>query len=205
MKGLIICGYPGIGKSSIRGWNNCIDLESSYFSHDDCGEVIDDWVERYCKTALAIARQGYTVLVSCHEPVRNCLYNQQKDYNKSWYTPKVPVVIFCPRPEMKEAWAIRLVERYLKTNRDKDLRAFEGSIRSWETNMKYMKTPDFPIYSPDEIDYDLRDYILKIRKREGCDDEETDSPMEQVAGVEESSLDVPMVEENSDSVRSHSE
>ena len=31
--GLIICGYPGVGKSSIAGWNNCIDLESSYFSH----------------------------------------------------------------------------------------------------------------------------------------------------------------------------
>lgn len=30
-KGLIICGYSGVGKSSIAGWNNCIDLESSYF------------------------------------------------------------------------------------------------------------------------------------------------------------------------------
>ena len=205
MKGLIVCGYPGIGKSSIAGWNNCIDLESSYFSHDDREKLIDSWVEQYCKTALNIAYQGYTVLVSCHESVRNRIYTLQKDYHRPWYTPKVPVVIFCPRPEMKEAWAIRLIERYLKTNRDKDLRAFEGAIRHWETNIQYMTTPGFPIYSPDETDYDLRDYILKIRKEEGCDDEETDSSLEQVAGMEGSSLDVPMVEENSDSVRNRSE
>jgi broad-specificity NMP kinase len=29
---LIICGYPGIGKSSIAGWDHCIDLESSKYS-----------------------------------------------------------------------------------------------------------------------------------------------------------------------------
>ena len=42
MKGLIICGYPGIGKSSIAGWNNCIDLESSYFSRDEKGFALCD-------------------------------------------------------------------------------------------------------------------------------------------------------------------
>lgn len=205
MTGLIVCGYPGIGKSSIAGWNNCIDLESSYFSHDERGKIIDGWVERYCKTALDIARQGYTVLVSCHESVRNCIYTLQKDYYKRWHTPKVPVVIFCPRPEMKEAWAIRLVERYLRTNRDKDLRAFEGAIKSWETNMQYMTRLDYlPIYSPDEIDYDLRDYILKIRKKEGCDDEETDSSLEQVAGVEGTRLDDSVVEETIDTSRDYS-
>lgn len=33
---LIICGYPGVGKSSIAGWNNCIDLETE-----------DNWPELY--------------------------------------------------------------------------------------------------------------------------------------------------------------
>jgi hypothetical protein len=106
---------------------------------------------------------------------------------------------------MKEEWAIRLVNRYIKTNNEKDLRAFNGAIGLWDINMEYMGKQQFPIYHPESIDYDLRDYILKIRKKEGCDDEETDSSLEQMAGVEESSLDVPVVEENSDSVRNRSE
>ena len=126
-----------------------------------------------------------------------------KDTKSNYFYP--PVVIFCPRPEMKEVWAIRLIERYLKTNRDKDLRAFEGAIRYWESNMQYMTKQCFQIYSPDRIDYDLRDYILQIRKKEGCDGEETDSSLEQVAGVEESGLDVSVVEESTDISRDHSE
>ena len=80
MKGLIICGYPGIGKSSIAGWNNCIDLESSYFSRDEKGFALcdTDWVTRYCKLAFDLARQGFTVLLSCHELVRNQL-KEMKD------------------------------------------------------------------------------------------------------------------------------
>ena len=107
---------------------------------------------------------------------------------------------------MKEEWAIRLINRYIKTNSEKDLRAFNDAIGHWDTNMEYMGRHQLPIYHPESIDYDLRDYILKIRKKEGCDDaEETDSSLEQMAGMEESGLDVPVVEENSDSVRNRSE
>ena len=121
-KGLIICGYPGIGKSSIAGWNNCIDLESSYFSHDKQGREISpmDWQSIYCKLAMDLACQGYTVMVSTHEGVRVefkklKIHRRYKD---------IQIVIFCPRLGMKEEWAIRLVNRYIKTNNEKDLRAF---------------------------------------------------------------------------------
>ena len=202
-KGLIICGYPGIGKSSIAGWNNCIDLESSYFSHDKQGREISpmDWQSTYCKLAMDLACQGYTVMVSTHEGVRVefkklKIHRRYKD---------IPIVIFCPRLGMKEEWAIRLVNRYIKTNNEKDLRAFNGAIGLWDINMEHMGKQQFPIYHPESIDYDLRDYILQIRKKEGCDDEETNSSLEQVAGVEESCLDVPVVEESTDISRDHSE
>lgn len=203
-KGLIICGYPGIGKSSIAGWNNCIDLESSYFSRDEKGFALcdEDWVTRYCKLAFYIARQGFTVLLSCHAVVRNKL-KEIKDMNSNYFYP--PVVIFCPREDMKEAWGIRLMKRYNKTNLDKDFRALEGAMRYWNTNMASMTKQNFPIYCPMSIDYDLRDYILKIRKKEGCDDAETNSSLEQVVGMEEPGLDDSMVEENSDTSRNHSE
>lgn len=201
-KGLIICGYPGIGKSSIAGWNNCIDLESSLFSHyeNSCRKSDDIWVREYCNLAYYLALQGYTVMTSTHAAVIDCF-----DHLKVAYYKDVPIVIFCPRADMKEAWGIRLMKRYNETNLDKDFRALEGAIRYWNSNMEYMTKQNFPIYCPMSIDYDLRDYILQIRKREGYDDEETNSSLEQVAGVEEFCLDVSMVEENSDSVRNHSE
>ena len=200
------CGFPGIGKSSIGGWNNCIDLESSYFSRtkDSYALSSDDWVWRYCETALNLANQGYTVLISCHESVRDYLHEKVKYRALSGCN--VPIVIFRPSSNMKEDWAIRLVNRYLKSGLDKDLRAFEGAIKYWGTDMQYMNAQYLPIYYPKDITYDLRDCVLKIRKKEGCDDaEETDSSLEQVAGVEETRLDDPVVEENSDTFRDCSE
>ena len=46
MKGLIVIGYQGIGKSSIGGKYNCIDLESSNFYIDDKRD--NDWYKIYC-------------------------------------------------------------------------------------------------------------------------------------------------------------
>lgn len=203
-KGLIICGYPGIGKSSIAGWNNCIDLESSYFSfRNSAPQELSEWVPQYCETALDLANQGFTVLISCHRNVRHYLNELIKYYTIPRYN--IPIVIFRPKPDMKEAWAIRLVNRYLQSGSDKDLRAFEGAMKYWDEDILIMNGQYLPIYYPTDITYDLRDYILQIRKKEGCDDEETSSSMEPVAGVEKSGLDVPMAEENSDTSRNHSE
>ena len=56
-----------------------------------------------------------------------------------------------------------------------------------------------------EKSYDLRDYILRIRELEGYNgDSKTNPPLEPMAGVEESSLDVSMVEEDSDISRADS-
>ena len=202
MKGLIVCGYPGIGKSSIAGWNNCIDLESSLFSHDEDSRRKSDnnWVREYCDLAYYLALQGYTIMTSTHIAVIDYF-----DRFKVTYYKDVPIVIFCPRYDMKKAWAIRLVNRYLNSENKKDLRAFQGVIEDWDKKLDHCFRTGLHVHCPDEIDYDLRDYILQIRKKEGCDDEETDSSLEQVAGVEESSLDVPVVEENSDISRDHSE
>lgn len=203
-KGLIICGYPGIGKSSIAGWNNCIDLESSYFSfRNGVPQKFSEWVPQYCETALDLANQGFTVLISCHRNVWHYL-NEKIKYHA---IPRcnIPIVIFRPKPDMKEAWGIRLVKRYLQSGSDKDLRAFEGAMKYWDEDMLMMNGQYLPIYYLTDITYDLRDYILQIRKKEGCDDEETSPSMEPMAGVEEACLDVPMVEENPDTSRDHSE
>lgn len=202
MKGLIICGYPGIGKSSIAGWNNCIDLESSLFSHyeDSRRKSDDNWVREYCNLAYYLALQGYTVMTSTHAAVIDCF-----DRFKVTHYKDVPIAIFCPRYDMKEAWAIRLVNRYLNSENEKDLRAFRGAIEDFDKKLDHCFKTGLLVHCPYEINYDLRDYVLQIRKEEGCDDEETDSSLEQMAGVEEARLDVPVVEKMADISRDRSE
>lgn len=200
-KGLIICGYPGVGKSSIAGWNNCIDLESSWFSCDKDGNRVypdEEWVLKYCTLAINLASQGYTVLLSTHQAV----INQLRDWKWFLDRERVKVVIFVPRSDMKKAWVERLVNRYLDSDKDVDLRAFIGGIQYWDSKMATIRHTDFPVYCPDSIDYDFRDYILKIREKEGIMVDETStktgSSMESMAGVEETSVDVPVVEKSAD-------
>lgn len=197
-KGLIICGYPGVGKSSIAGWSNCIDLESSWFSYDKDGNQIypnEAWAVEYCMLARKLASQGYTVLLSTHQAVINTLREGKWILDRD----RIKVVIFVPRSDMKKAWVERLVNRYIESDENEDLRAFIGGIQYWDSKMLTIRHSDFPVYCPDSIDYDFRDYVMKIREKEGLlNDPKTDPPMETMAGVEKPGLDVPLVEETID-------
>ena len=159
MKGLIICGYPGVGKSSVAGWNNCIDLESSWFSYDKYGNRIDpdeEWVGNYCMIARQLALQGYTVLLSTHQAVINHLREGKWILNKDG----IRVVIFVPRADMKKAWIERLVNRYIESDKDVDMRAFVGGIQYWDFKIATIRHSDFPVYCPNSINYDFRDSLL---------------------------------------------
>ena len=65
--GKIICGFAGIGKSSLaRNTPNVVDLESTPFERD--------W-DRYAKVARHMSNNGYTVLLSCHKEIREKLWD----------------------------------------------------------------------------------------------------------------------------------
>lgn len=55
---MIICGFPGTGKSTMARFSRWVDLESTPFEKD--------W-ERYAKVAKHMSDNGYTVMVSTHE------------------------------------------------------------------------------------------------------------------------------------------
>lgn len=54
---MIICGFPGTGKSTMAKFSRWVDLESTPFEKD--------W-ERYAKVAKHMSNNGYTVMVSTH-------------------------------------------------------------------------------------------------------------------------------------------
>lgn len=54
---MIICGFPGTGKSFMARHSNWIDLESTPFERD--------WI-RYAKVAKHMSDVGYTVMTSTH-------------------------------------------------------------------------------------------------------------------------------------------
>ena len=175
MSGLIICGFPGVGKSSVGGWWNCVDLESSYFSQRWDGEqsiiaktreVIwgssdadlellkyPTWVEVYCTIGMSLAHQGFTVLMSTHKDVVSFLRQ----------TCGGLVVIFSPTLEMKDQWLNRLYERYSKSGSAKDERAFRACNEDWEGKIADLETAGFLVYHPQSLDYDLKTYISMIR------------------------------------------
>jgi len=109
MKGLIVCGYPGVGKSSIAGWNKCVDLESSYFSYRPAYDVHDGicvnipvrtdvWTKQYCPIAINLANQGFIVMTSYHKSVIEYFMSAIYPKNVSG------AVIFAPDRRYKKEW-----------------------------------------------------------------------------------------------------
>ncbi len=155
MKGLIMIGYQGIGKSSCAGKENCIDLESGSFWIGNYRT--EDWYIPYCNVALHLASQGYTVFTSSHKVVVNCLK----------FVPLMEhigkIVVFCPEVRFKEKWIARLKERYDRTGLNKDYKALMNAKERYTENIIELVNCGFPVYQPKWIDYDLMDYVHKAR------------------------------------------
>ena len=143
---MIISGYQGIGKSSLAGKNNCIDLESGNFWVD--GKRADDWYKPYCQIANHLSQQGYTVFVSSHEVVR-------KELEKS----EEPVFAVFPSIHLKDEWIKKLEERDERTKLDKDYRALMNAKDRYKENITELMQGNLKFYEITRINYHLDDII----------------------------------------------
>jgi len=156
MKGLVVVGYQGIGKSYIGGIDRCVDLESGSFY---VGEERDEnWYIPYCQTALQIANQGYTVLTSSHKVVYEFFASAPLPENVG------KVVVFCPQVIHKDEWIARLQDRYDRTGLFKDWKALENAKDRFEENIVELVNCGLPAYQPWYVDYNLLLYIRKMRQ-----------------------------------------
>lgn len=68
---MIICGFPGTGKSVMARLSKWVDLESTPFEKD--------WW-RYAKVAKHMSDQDYTVMVSTHRELLECFEQMEVSY-----------------------------------------------------------------------------------------------------------------------------
>lgn len=117
---MIVCGFAGIGKSTLckmkASW---IDLESTPFEKD--------W-ERYAKVAMHMDKQGYNVMLSCHAELRTLLHVKGARY-----------YVVLPFFDLKEEY----LNRYRKRGNDP---AFVESIKkNWDKYTENFEW-EYPVY-----------------------------------------------------------
>lgn len=142
---MIYVGYQGIGKSSIAGKNNCIDLESGNFLVDDVRNY--NWYKEYVNIAEHLSNQGYKVFMSSHKIVREELNNRGTEFT-----------VICPNLKLKEQWIKRLENRFDRTRSTKDFKALKNAEEMYEENIKDL-TSEINTIVITKIDYDLLDIL----------------------------------------------
>jgi len=150
--GIIVCGYPCIGKSSVAEKSQlCIDLDSSCFTKNNpC------WFMDYCDTAISLARQRRIVFVSTHSDVIN--YFEQNTLED------VYVCIFIPQLKWWDLWKGRAQLRFNQNQTKKNSAALERIRNYFENDIKKILTSNLPIIMPATLSYNLADYIELIYK-----------------------------------------
>ena len=68
---MIICGFPGTGKSTMAKFSQWVDLESTPFKKN--------WL-LYAEVAKHMSDNGYVVMVSTHEEMLNALEQIETNY-----------------------------------------------------------------------------------------------------------------------------
>ena len=155
-RGMIIIGYPGIGKSTIANqYVEIIDFESSFFNNS--GKKVNDWYKIYISQAISLAEQGYIVCISSHEDVcfeLSKYINDNPDHS-------FEVVTITPSLSLEKQWIGKLHERYLREKTDKNLRAFERASKYYISDIQTVTAyTDFHHIHITSMDYYLK-FIVK--------------------------------------------
>lgn len=155
---MIVIGYQGIGKSTIAGKQGCVDLESGNFRVCDSGTRPPEWYRIYCNIAENLSDQGYTVLISAHELVREALKSDIR-FNK-W---SGKVVCIYPSLNLKCEWISKLLKRYNTTNLLKDSRAYVNARDMYEEGINDLAHSGFETIELQDMNYNLRDIVDRLQ------------------------------------------
>ena len=161
MKTTVICGFPGVGKSSCRYDKdgnfhaNICDMESSAYSWiygfggNEMPKKNPDFPVNYIDSLELFAEKGgyEYIFVSCHEEVREEMRNRGIKY-----------IIVAPKntPEIKNEYC----KRYLKRGSDIDL--INKVYQDWDYMIESIKKDSSPT-----IWLDCGEYLADVISKEG--------------------------------------
>ena len=165
MKGHIISGFAGIGKSYLASMRaGVIDLESTPFAKN--------W-DVYSNVAIHMANQGYIVLVSAHRELRQMLFEKRAKYT-----------YVTPSKEMKEDYINRYKERgnnpqfieTMETNWDAYCAPteWEASESYTRASVRVLENDEPHLFNViDAITYQVTIKVLYLATPENCKDIDT--------------------------------
>ena len=155
MKGMIFCGYPGIGKTSIGGdsiqmedgrWNSIIDLETSLMKGNNERPI--NWVEIYVNYVQDLVMQGINVMCSTHRLVRNELEKRNLIY-----------INVMPNLNIKEYWLCKLHQRLKNSGLEKDSLAYGRAMQCYDKDIKDLMNHDRYCMIGVEREYNLKEVL----------------------------------------------
>lgn len=146
---MIIIGYQGIGKSTLAGKRNCIDLESGNFWVD--GKRDEKWYIPYCQIAKHLSKQGYTVFVSSHKVVQEELKNSREK-----------VYVICPSSDLKDKWIDKLRTRWEATGLNKDYKAYINAVDRYSENIQELMNSGFTAAVIDNMNYSINSILTNL-------------------------------------------
>ena len=139
---MIICGFPGIGKTSIaRTIPGVVDLESTPFNKD--WDVYADVIEHMSK--------NYIVLTSSHMELRKELNNRDIDY-----------IYIKPKSDLKDEY----IERYKKRGNNKKF--IEQLKDNWDDYMKTLKDEKVIELKEGQYLYDIFEKVKLLKEDIGA-------------------------------------
>jgi Cdc6-like AAA superfamily ATPase len=154
--GLIVIGYPGIGKSTVAksSHNNIIDFESSLFYINNIRQP--DWYKIYAKQATELAKQGYIVLVSSHKEVRD-------EFAKYIPNSAFDIVTIAPAYNLEKEWINKLRERYIADSTQKNFVAYMNVMQHYYKDISDMASDTrFSHIFIDSMDYILEKILSDV-------------------------------------------
>ena len=154
--GLIVVGYPGIGKSTVAksSYMKIIDFESSLFYINNKRQ--SDWYKIYAKQATELAKQGYMVLVSSHKEVRDELAKYIPDSS-------FDIVTIAPAYHLEKEWIEKLRDRNKADTSPKNFVAYMNAIEHYYEHISDMASDSrFSHIFINSMDYRLDNMLLNI-------------------------------------------
>jgi hypothetical protein len=152
---MIISTFQGMGKSTLaKTRQNIIDLESSCFDKSN-----SNWYLDYCRVAVDLDKQGYTVFVSAHKPVRDYLRNiPALDYHMVMYA-----------PNLKDYAIQKVTDRYRRTGTLKDYMAFTKAHSAFDNIVDELKADEkdgLSVIWVDDENYSLKSIVNGLQKKD---------------------------------------